>query len=87
MLTIEEYIARRKSHTNFRNYDYDIKQKSNLFNIDSLYRKMPKKQLTKGRKQEFEIIMMYYWIHNLEGEDEHYWDEYLNKFLPAIRAE
>ena len=44
MLTIEEYIARRKSHTNFRNYDYDIKQKSNLFNIDSLYRKMPKKQ-------------------------------------------
>jgi len=42
---------RRKSRTNFRKYDYDIKQKSNLFNLDSLYRKMPKKPFTKQCRQ------------------------------------
>lgn len=36
---------RRKSQYTWRKYDYDYKQKSNLFNLDSLYRKMPKKHL------------------------------------------
>lgn len=75
---------RRKSQYNFRKYDYDIKQKSNLFNLDSLYRKMPKKSFTKGRKQEFEILIMYHWLHSLEGDDEGYWQEYLEKTLPSL---
>ncbi|MEY8762461.1 MULTISPECIES: hypothetical protein [Clostridium] len=75
---------RRKSQYNFRKYDYDIKQKSNLFNLDSLYRKMPKKSFTRGRKQEFEILMMYHWLHSLEGDDEGYWQEYLEKTLPSL---
>ncbi len=51
---------RKKSNNTWRKYEYDYKQKSNLFNLDSLYRKMPKKSFTKGRKQEFEILLMYY---------------------------
>ena len=75
---------RRKSQTNYRKYEYDIKQKSNLFNLDSLYRKMPKKPFTKGRKQEFEILIMYHWLHSLDGDDDNYWQEYLEKTLPSL---
>ncbi|OSB19394.1 hypothetical protein B2H94_09945 [Clostridium sporogenes] len=75
---------RKKSNCNFRKYDYDIKQKSNLFNLDSLYRRMPKKAYTKGRKQEFEILMMYYWLHRLEGDDDGYWGRYLEKTIPSL---
>lgn len=78
---------RKKSQHSWRKYDYDIKQKSNLFNLDSLYRKMPKKSFIRGRKQEFEILMMYFWLHNLEGDDEGYWQEYLNKVLPTLKQE
>lgn len=78
---------RQKSQYDFRKYDYDMKQKSNLFNLDSLYRKMPKKSYTKGRKQEFEILMMHFWLHSIVGDDEDYWHEYLNKTLPALKQE
>lgn len=75
---------RIKSQSSWRKYDYDYKQKSNLFNLDSLYRKMPKKPFIKGRKQEFEIIMMYYWLHDMVGDNEGYWQEYLEKVLPSL---
>ncbi|GAA0815710.1 MULTISPECIES: hypothetical protein [Clostridium] len=39
---------RKKNQYTWRKYDY--KQKSNLFNLDSLYRKMPKKAFVKGSK-------------------------------------
>lgn len=78
---------RVKSQYFFRKYDYDYKQKSNLFNLDSLYRKMPKKSFIKGRKQELEILFMYYWLHDMEGDDEGYWQEYLDKVLPALKEE
>lgn len=58
---------KKKGRHSWRKYDYDIRQKSNLFNLDSLFRKMPRKAFTKGRKQEFEILMMYHWLHSLEG--------------------
>ncbi|MGB3366179.1 MAG: hypothetical protein WBA54_01700 [Acidaminobacteraceae bacterium] len=74
---------RKKSQYSFRKYDYQYKQSSNLFNIDSLYRKMPKRPFTKGKKQEFEILMMYYWIHSIEGDDG-YWQMYLEKVLPIL---
>ena len=78
---------KKKSSETWRKYDYDIKQKSNLFNLDSLYRKMSKKPYTKGKKQEFEILMMYYWLHDMEGDDDGYWHEYLEKVLPQINKE
>ncbi|NMB96110.1 MAG: hypothetical protein GYA02_05810 [Clostridiaceae bacterium] len=77
---------RRKSQYTWRKYDYDYKQKSNLFNLDSLYRKMPKKTFVKGRKQEIEILLMYYWLHDMEGDDD-YWQEYLERVLPALKKE
>lgn len=61
-------------------YDYNYKNGNNLFNIDSLYRNMPKKTFTKGKKQEFEILLMYYWLHDIYGDDD-YWQEYLDKVL------
>lgn len=75
---------RKKSQSNFRKYEYDMKQKNNLFNLDSLYRKMPKKAYTKGRKQEFEILMMHFWLHSIEG-DEGDWQEYIDKTLPMLK--
>lgn len=77
---------RKKSNKTWKKYDYDYKQKSNLFNLDSLYRKMPKKSFTKGRKQEFEILLMYYWIHDMEGDND-YWPEYLEMVLPDLKKE
>lgn len=67
-------------------WEYDYKQKRNLFNIDSLYRKMPKKSFIKGKKQEFEILMMYFWLHGFD-RDEDYWQEYLGKTLPTLKQE
>ncbi|MDD7794787.1 hypothetical protein [Clostridium sp. 'White wine YQ'] len=77
---------RIKRQTSWRKYDYDYKQKSNLFNLDSLYRKMPKKSFIKGRKQELEILLMYYWLHDMEGDND-YWYEYLDVVLPALKKE
>ena len=76
---------RRKTQDSWHKYDYDHKQKSNLFNLDSLYRKIPKKSFTRGRKQEFEVLMMYYWLHSIIGDDEGYWQEYLEKVLPSLK--
>ena len=77
---------RKKSKESWRKYEYDYRQKSNLFNLDSLYRDMPKKLYTKGKKQWFEIIMMYEWLHSFIGDEESlsYWEEYSRKTLPSI---
>ena len=36
------------------------------------------------RKQEFEILMKYYWLYFIEGDDDGYWQEYMEKMLPSI---
>ena len=61
-------------------YDYDYKQKNNLFGLDMLYRKMPKKSFVKGKKQEFECVLMYCYCHEWELL-EPYWEEYIDKVL------
>lgn len=73
----------KKSHTSYRKYDYDYKQKSNLFNLNSLYRKIPKKPFIKGKKQELEMLFMYYWLNDMEGDND-YWQEYIDGVLPAL---
>ena len=55
---------------------------------------MPKKSFVKGRKQELEILMMYYWIHSIDGDEEDYWQKHemyglsviltVQKDVPAI---
>ncbi len=77
---------KKKSMESWRKYEYDYRQGYNLFNLNSLYVKMPKKSFTRGRKQEFEILMMYFWLHEMEGDDD-YWQEYLGKVLPEVRRD
>lgn len=72
---------RKKNNEEYNGYEYDYKNGDNLFNIDSLYRNMPKKPFTKGRKQDFEILFMYYWLHDMVSDDDNYWDEYIQKVL------
>lgn len=72
---------KKKSNSSFREFEYDYKKESNLFNIDSLYRKLPKKAFIKGRKQELEILMMYYWLTYIEGDEDGYWNEYLSRLI------
>jgi hypothetical protein len=74
---------RKKSSYGGRKYEYDYTQKTNLFNLDSLYRNMPKKPYTRGKKQEFEIIIMYYWLYSMVSDDD-YWQKYLLRVLPSI---
>ncbi len=73
---------KRKSRSDFGEYEYDIKQKNNLFNLNKLYKRIPKKSFIKGKKQEFEMLMMYCWLHEIEGDEENYWLEYLSSTLP-----
>lgn len=61
-------------------WDYDYKQKSNLFGLDALYKNMPKKDFIRGKKQGFEAVIMYCWLHGVSGDDE-YWHEYSNNVL------
>ncbi|MFC0212131.1 hypothetical protein ACFFK0_06620 [Paenibacillus chartarius] len=70
---------RKKSDSPYWKYDYDYKQKSNLFNLNSLYRRISDKPFIKGKKQCLEVIMMYFWLHNIEGDEENYWQEYMSK--------
>ena len=61
-------------------WDYDYKQKSNLFGLDLIYRGMPKKSFVRGKKQELEATLMYGWLHGVE-RDEEYWCEYAQTVL------
>lgn len=82
------YYDEYSNKTNIKSYqtmlwDYNYTEKSNLFNLDSLYRNMPKKKFTKAKKQEFEILLLYCCLHQVET-DEDYWRTYLTMVLPKI---
>ena len=72
-----------KNEDTFFGYNYNYKKKDNLFNIDTLYKKMPKKPFTIARKKEFEILLMYYWTHDIDLDKE-YWQVYLDRVLDNI---
>ena len=57
-------------------WEYDFKQGKNLFCIDSLFRRMPKKSFIRGKKQWIEATMLYCWLNNIIGDESDYWDEY-----------
>lgn len=80
-----EFYEKRNEYKNIKvseylYWDYDYKQKNNLFGLDNVYRNMPKKNFIKGKKQELEIIMMYCWLHGVTSDDE-YWDAYIENVL------
>lgn len=74
--------AKHKVKTNeeWRLYKYDFKQKTNLFNLNSLHPKISNKPFIRGKKQYLELLIMHTWLHSIEGDDENYWDEYFKKF-------
>lgn len=45
---------------------------------------MPKRSFIKGRKQELEIFLWYYWLHNMGG-DNGYRNGYIEKGLPSFQ--
>ena len=45
---------------------------------------MPKKPYTKGKKQHFEVLLMYYWLTHITGDDDNYWHEYIEKVSAAL---
>lgn len=76
---------KKKTGKEYMPFDYDYKQKKNLFNIDSVYSKVSSKSFIKGRKQELELLIMYYWLHSIEN-DEEYWVEYTSRVIPMLKG-
>lgn len=62
-------------------YEYDHKKKNNLFGLDLLHTKISKKPFIRGKKQYIELLMMYYWLSDFVGDEDGYWEEYLNMVL------
>ncbi|USK60383.1 hypothetical protein [Peribacillus asahii] len=73
-----------KSNENWQPYIYDYKQKTNLFNLNTLYTRISKRPFIKGKKQYLEIIMMYIWLHSIWGDEEKYWEEYFNRTVNSL---
>lgn len=59
-------------------YEYNYKNLNNVFNINQLYRDIPKKKFIRGKKQELEVLIMYYWTHGVY-RDEEFWKVYIEK--------
>lgn len=64
---------------NLTYYKYDYKTEGNRFNLNELYEEIPGKPFLKNQKKYLEVLVMYYWLHSIDT-DEEYWHEYLNKF-------
>lgn len=73
-----------KNNENWQPYIYDYKQKTNLFNLNTLYTRISKKPFIKGKKQFLEIIMIYIWLHEIRGDEENYWVEYFTKTVNEV---
>jgi len=73
-----------RSNEEWKPYMYDYKQKTNLFNLNSLYTRISQKPFIKGKKQFLEIIMMYIWLHEIWGDEENYWEEYRSKVINPL---
>jgi len=56
-------------------WKYDYLTAGDRFGLSTLYRNMPKKDFTKGKKQAFDAVMMYWWTHSYTI-DEKIWEEY-----------
>ncbi|HAM81062.1 hypothetical protein [Ornithinibacillus bavariensis] len=72
---------RIKSDDTWIKYEYDIKQKSNLFNVNLFYKKVSNKPFLRGKKQYLEILLMYFWINEIDHSQADYWEKYLTKVL------
>lgn len=67
---------RHKSKEPFVEYEYDYKSGKDLFNIDGVYTRISNKPFIKRHKKDLELILMYFWLHDIYGDTE-YWQTYL----------
>ena len=72
---------RSESAFKYKKYDYNYKQKNNLFNLDTLFGRICTKPFMKGRKKDLEVLMMYYFMNEYIGDQE-YWLYYYKKASP-----
>ena len=79
--------AHKVKDTRYNGFTYDVTKGGNLFNLDALYRKIPKKSFIKGRKQEFEVLMLHCWFTSMDDTYASYWDEYLEKVESVLQEE
>lgn len=72
---------KKKSKEENQQYEYDYKQKSNLFNIDTLYTRISDKPFMKRKKQMLEVLIMHEWLQSICSDEDNYWDEYSKKVI------
>ncbi|WP_430789070.1 hypothetical protein VBD025_02705 [Virgibacillus flavescens] len=75
---------RIKTNEDWMPYDYDYRQKNNLFNLNMLYPKISKNPFIRGKKQFLENMLMYEWLHSIVGDEENYWEEYFSNYVKDI---
>ena len=68
-------------------WQYDCKPADNRFNINDLYRRIPKKAFMKGRKADLEALMMYIWLFEIGGSNDGFWPEFCNEYEEKIKSE
>ncbi len=61
-------------------WQYDCKPDDNRFNINELYRRLPKKAFLKGRKNDLVAIMMFVWLFEIGGGDDNFWPDFCNEY-------
>ena len=61
-------------------WHYDCRPAGNRFNINELYRRLPRKPFLKGSKSRMEAVMMYSWLFEIGADKEEYWKEYCKKY-------
>lgn len=61
-------------------WHYDCKTEGNRFNLNELYRRMPRKPFLKASKKKLEAIMMYTWLFEIGADKSEYWEEYCDQY-------
>ncbi len=64
----------------FMYWHYDCRPDDNRFNINELYRRIPKKPFIKDNKKRLEAVLMYSWLFQIDGEDRQFWGEYCEEY-------
>ena len=61
-------------------WHYDCRTEGNRFNLNELYRRLPRKPYLKGSKKRLEAIMMYSWLFEIGADKDEYWNEYCDQY-------
>ncbi len=64
----------------FMYWHYDCRPADNRFNINELYRRLPRKPFINGNKKRLEAVMMYTWIYEIGAGESDYWKEYCDQY-------